>query len=499
MTCWVVVVPFVALWSLANPLMAAPDESANVFEAAAAVRLEFNTPLVAIPVLGKENQIVLPPSLVRLGHISDCLVNPVNSAHCEHPAATTSNITTTQFGRYPQLYYLIVGWPTLFSKAQLGVYGVRLVAAFWCSGLIALGIWELLTFASGRRWLMGIFVSLTPAFAYWCSVANNSGFEISASFAMWCGLLTLATRKDLPKSLLWTSAISTGLLIQTRPISPILAATIVGTSAVLAGRSRAKEIIASGSARGPLVIVAISIAAAGVWDVSVGGPPLLGVKPPAHSTLGALRMIFHLEANRVQSLVGNLLGVLEPRPLFLLWVAMLGTVVIVVWKSTLLRTKLVALGLVAFIFAIATAFEIHYFSEVGAWWQARYGMPLLIGVPLVLTLGPLKAVRVRQIPSFIYTTFSASFVVLQFGTLAWAIHRYANGINGPWRIARQSWQPPGGIVILLGLSVTLTAAIVILLAVLTTPLGTTPKRPDQDPDLDLVEMGSPNAELPAWD
>ncbi|HTX63303.1 MAG TPA: DUF2142 domain-containing protein, partial [Acidimicrobiales bacterium] len=104
-----------AAWSLATPLFASPDEQAQVVYAAAAARGQ----LVGTTIEDAANPytIVTVPKVFASGDTyPNCFhFHPEVPASCAPRLTTSRRIehTTTYVGRYPPLYYLVVGLPSL--------------------------------------------------------------------------------------------------------------------------------------------------------------------------------------------------------------------------------------------------------------------------------------------------------------------------------------------------------------------------------------------------
>src|SRR6185437_10967123 len=64
-------------------------------------------------------------------YVSCFALNPSVSASCAKPLSQSTKLvaTTTSAGRYPPLYYAIVGIPSLVSTSTTGIYMMRLISA----------------------------------------------------------------------------------------------------------------------------------------------------------------------------------------------------------------------------------------------------------------------------------------------------------------------------------------------------------------------------------
>ena len=84
--------------------------------------------------LGEEHRVDVPPGIASLQHVADCLVeHPDRPATCSTAGDPGSH---TQFSRYPQLYYVAVGWPTLVVDGRAAAWAVRAVSAVVAGALL---------------------------------------------------------------------------------------------------------------------------------------------------------------------------------------------------------------------------------------------------------------------------------------------------------------------------------------------------------------------------
>ena len=116
---------------------------------------------------------------------------------------TTSNTrgdgTNTSAGRYPPLYYAIVGIPSLVSDSTGGIYAMRLVDAALSALFVALALTSICVWSRRRFMLVGVLLALTPMTLFLGGVVNPNGPEICAALCMWtAGLILVLERADDP-------------------------------------------------------------------------------------------------------------------------------------------------------------------------------------------------------------------------------------------------------------------------------------------------------------
>ena len=191
-----------AAWSIATPLFASPDEPAQVARAVALVHGD----LVGTTVKNAGNAItdITIPAVYsyRSGAAyGSCFVfQPDVPASCAAPItrSTAEVATTTYAGRYPPLYYAIVGLPSLFTSSPTGIYLIRLVSALLNAVFLALAALSVVAWSRSRMLLIGLLVATTPMTFFLGGVVNASGFEITSATCLWCSgvVLRVGTRRQ---------------------------------------------------------------------------------------------------------------------------------------------------------------------------------------------------------------------------------------------------------------------------------------------------------------
>ena len=429
---------FSLAWSLAIPLLASPDEPAQMFAAAALADGQVKTTQIPVMDLGLQSQVDLPLPLTRLEHFADCIVTVVGStAAClEAPGPGAPNLVTTQFGRYPPTYYAVAGLPTKVFDGIRAVRAMRMLSAALTGALVGLGLWVLSRFHRSSLALAGGAVALSPAVFGLTAVINASALEVSAAFATWCGLSALLSRDDAPPALLACTAGPLALFLASRPVSPLWAAIALVVTGAVAGRARLGSLLRSRATWWAAVPVGVAAVGWIVWTAIMGTPPLLGRPPLIGGNREGLRVQLEALPDRLQSTMGNLLAV--PAPLWILGVYTGALVVlgIAAWRWN--RRGLVgAVVLVGLAVVSASILELKRFDDIGPWWQARYSVPLLIGMPLLL-VSRSQASPSRRARSVL----GAAAVGVHLAALAWAVHRFGVVPGGGWSPSAFEWRPP---------------------------------------------------------
>ncbi len=97
--------------------------------------------------------------------------------------------------------------------------------------------------------------------------------------------------------------------------------------------------------------------------------------------------------------------------------------------------------------------------RLGVIWQARYILPMAVGVPLMAVALVERSDALRGVRTRVATLVCGLLAVAAFAAFAEALRRYAVGVGGPIIYLQGSWQPPFG-------ATTLTIAAFVLLALM---------------------------------
>ncbi len=489
-----------ACWSLATPLPSGPDESTHVIKAASVAR---GTLIGSHPAHAPVNvtKVQVPRSVASLAEGTRCYYRHQKvSAACrvapKHSAGNTA--AATYVGYYPPLYYAVTGLPSLLSTARWALYGMRITSALFGSALLGLAFASAVCWSRRRVLVIGLALGVTPTTIYLMSVLNPNGLEIAAAAAVWVSGLILFDERpgDPPQGLLTALAVSGVVLALTRPLSPAWLFVIVLTLVILRPRA-VRQLVASAQVRIAAAALAVGVLVSGVYVLVERSYTVEAINPMAGSpTRDVLRRIVRLLPAYTKELIGAY-GAPEFRApalavafivpaLFVL----LGTALLVARRRD---ARVLALMSVGFLIALPVAVSLVSAPAHGLVWQARYGLPLMIGIPLVASqlLGELPAVRAVRTRVAVGTVVAVSLFV----SLAWVFHRYSVGVSGslnPFAGGPDVWRPPLPVLLL---------AISALLANLgygwliysysAAPMGGAPHADSHERDRDDVEGAKP--------
>lgn len=352
----------------------------------------------------------------------------------------------TYVGRYPPLYYAVVGLPSLVSQSDVAIYAMRLVSAALTALLVGLTIAMAAVWSTRRVLLLGVAVVATPMLFVFGGVVNPSGLEMAAALCTWTGalILVLDHAERPPRGLVVSVTIAAASLALARPLSvPWLA--LAALFVVLLRPQALRLLWADRSARlGGAIVVGASLLAlawaawAHSWSVMpVGRRVAAGSAPLLRTTelvVGHAAGWFHEFGGAFGWEVAN------PPPLGV-WLLVIALVaVLLVGLVTGKRRQLAVLALLS---ATAVVLPIALIAAEaainGIVWQTRDGYPLLCGVILVAAaiarFHPRRSPRVDVLQTRAMRRFAVIVACCvagtQFADLFWAMRRYWVGLWGP--------------------------------------------------------------------
>lgn len=486
--CLAVLFALTSAWSLATPLSASPDEPAQIARAAALVRGQ----PVGATVGSSANAFtgLQVPAVYALGagRYTNCFIQkPTVPASCAPPYTTSTRPvrTSTYVGRYPPLYFAVVGLPSLVVVSPTGIYLMRLLSGLLSDALLTLAVVMVACWSRRRLLLVGMAVAATPMALFLAAMVNPNGFEIAAGICLWCTgiVLVLEHAEAPPPGLVAATAVAAGCLMLARGLSPFWVACIAVVLAVLGGMSALRALWRSSAVRLALATL-VPVGAFAVWwvvaehalDLVPDGIPVAPHQTSAH----VLALVFGFTGPWLQEMVG-VLGSLDtflPSGTYLAWYALIGLLVLAALATSRRRQ---GAALVLLVVAVVAAPALIVFDQVhrlGIDWQGRYTLPLAVGVPLLaaaLLDGALDrpataawgrlAARVR---GRLATTMLVVLGVAEMAGFTENLRRFTVGVAGPLDLLVGRWQPPLGTAAVLVLAALAIAATLALLRALVT-------------------------------
>jgi hypothetical protein len=446
-------------WCLATPLGGAPDEPAQIVKAAATVRGQLiGQPAPHEPAATRDFRV---PALFRSVYaLPACYqFHAKTPAGCAPHLQSSSRLVTvsTYVGRYPPLYYAVVGLPTLAMHSENVIYFMRLVSALLDALLLGLAFAIASVWCRATLMVEALALTITPLVFFFAGVVNPNGFEIAAAICAWTSGLALVRNWSLrpPRAPLLAFIVSGCLLELSRGLSVLWMAVILLTLVCLEPRSCAHLLRERSVRIGAAILVAVAAVAVGFVLIAHSLKVLPSTLLPAdHASFFALT---ERVLGRIGVYVKEFIGVFgwldTPSPLLtmILWTAMLGFLIILGLVASRRRESMILFGLLIGSFVLSMALIEWNAGTSGITWQARDGFPLYAGTPLLAGM---------LIPHASITSFGdfarrrvAAIVAIGVGVsqltdFGWTLRRFTVGLGRTVNLfqpVQGGWSPPPGV------------------------------------------------------
>ena len=462
-------------WSLGTPLLSAADEPEIVTKAAASVRGEFSGKETVVTTPSWESKYSTPDFIEVTYQLPHSLVEAIAKLdpqcyafHEDVPATCTvtasanaanaerAGTTATSHMDYFPLYYLLVGWPSLFIGGSQAIYAMRIVSAV----ITALLLCAAFTTSIRRRGAaaLGMLAAATPVAIYYGAVVNPSGLEISSAILAWASFLSLVRAEPGAPGMRRDRilfGISAALLIVTRPLGPLWLAVIVAV--VLATSSGVRERIRR-VLRGPgvwsvVAVLALALLTAGAWDLTQNTMGIIPHTNPQYTYGTGIYISFYQTPAYFAQMLGAIGWNDVPVPTFtnLLWYGVIAAFVLFALVLGNRRERLVLLALTALVLLFPLAFEAYAAANFGTGWQGRYTLPLAVGVPILsaeILVRRLCGTAWGRVPKALASILGATIALAYLCQVWWAWRRYSQGIFGAGLghtiPVHAHWTPPIG-------------------------------------------------------
>ena len=461
LVCLAVTFANFAVWSWATPLFASPDEPTQVARAAAVVRGQ----LVGKTVGTDRNAMttVRIPFVLASGEpMATCFqFRPTVPASCQPAMPTSTKVAAihTYVGRYPPLYYLIVGLPSRLAVSARGVYLMRLASALLDAIFVSLALFAVVRWSRNRLLLLAVMAGATPTVWFLGGVVNPSGLEICAAICLWTsGTVLLFEHADAPPpGLVALVAGAFAAFVLTRPLSPLWCAIAVVMLALAGGLRRLAALFSSRSVQLAIAPLAACTAFAVWWIVDIHS---LDLEPstapvPHPETFGhVVPAILDHFGSWSQEMVGIFGWVDTPSPVltYVVWAVVVGGLVLLAWaraaKGVEAAREALAVALVVLaVFVVPTAIVYREVHRIGIVWQGRDILPVAVGIPVVAAaaLGAHRLhPRGRRLLVGGCIAACVLLAVADYAAFFEALRRYAVGVDGPINFLGGPWHPPLG-------------------------------------------------------
>jgi hypothetical protein len=199
------------------------------------------------------------------------------------------------------------------------------------------------------------------------------------------------------------------------------------------------------------VVLAGCLMAVG-WSLFVSTIALRG--DPTHLIPRELWLEHELrfQVDRYFELIGTFGWNDTPSPVlvYAVWTLLLVAAGVVVAVRGTAAVRLAFVAVLVLLVGLPAATDAIGIGEVSFVWQGRYGLPLAMGLPVLvliaLTTGPPPR---RFDPTAMTRVLVLTLVVAQAAAFYWTLVRYVAGRPGSWSAFAGPWSPPGGSVTVL--------------------------------------------------
>ena len=460
----------VACWVLLMPPGAGPDEHSHLVRAGAVIRADFD-----------ETEAYVLPDSYRVPEPGCYAFDPTISARCaSSPIRTGASVPlASRASDYPIWAHGVYGLASL-APGLSPLWWARIAGAALATGIVA---WALRT-SVGTRPLAtsAILLGLTPDGVV--DLRNGQPLVVrhggsrrplggpaeplgvgpgrpSNGSSRSDGHRSYLPRRD---GLVWACiTVAIALAATDRSVVEWWRSLRVPNRAVIGATTLATIAwgVTSGSRTSQAVILAPLIIAAGAaaswwWERpdlarrakwgGIGAATALGLvalavlvsfRPGGWDTDLAVDVVAQTDDNLVEAI--GVLGWLDtavPSVAVFLWLVLIGALITVGllsglraigWASLLAGTTVVT----------SWVFELHQGNDTGTYWQGRYSIPLLIGIPILLTLDTGRVAETAAAFLRRVDVFVAGGALLILNIAAWAAaRRFGVGTRGshlPWR------------------------------------------------------------------
>lgn len=450
-----------ALWALATPLMAYPDEPSHTIRAAAVVRGQIG--IEPGQSFGNGVHVKVPSQIANL-EAQKCFAfyreRPANCAP-EIPAEDTFDaIGVTSAGAYNPLYYWIVGLPSLFMTGAANIYAMRIVSVIASALFYAAAFMSLAQLRKPKWPTVAAAIGITPMVLFLSSGINPNSIEIAATLAAFCALLAAMDNSARLSSMLpaiATIGVATAVLANTRSVSLVWLLIAVVTACLFYRWRDIKRLLWN-----PIMLAAMGVGAAGValgllWTlVGMNAPPSSGTAPagianpdPGVAPYRAFLTMLDRTFDFIPQYVG-VVGWLDtpvPQAAIAFWSMLFIGILLLAALSRPRKVLLGVLFAVGSLAVVPAALQASLVATVGFFWQGRYNLPLL----LIVLVSAGVALRTHPYPlgsksRAIARVMFLSGVIAHVVSFLYVLRRYVVGIIdiSTWQtmLTHPSWQPP---------------------------------------------------------
>jgi hypothetical protein len=453
----------IALWSLATPRFASPDEPAHVFRAYGVAHGQVYVASRSARGGGR----IDVPRWLTVSNPGCFAFKPNITAACVRNRAVAGGTVSVFSGaaRYDPLYYFFVGLPSLAARSQQVVFFMRIVSAALTAWMLAWAVTSAATLKRPRIAVATVLFAVTPMTLFLAGSVNPNGLEISAAIAVWVNglILVRSDRPELRSLLLRRTAIAACLLVVERTLSPVWF-VVIAIGALLAARSGLRQRLLRRDVVPWAILVFLAGVAAVAWIVLSKSLSVSSSRQLHHGLGQRLGDAWNHQRLDWKQEIG-IFGWLDtrmPNVYYLIWAAVGGVGAVAALLLIRWRDRIALCAVTVLAVGLPVVAEAESWNRTGPLWQGRYSLPLTVGIPLVAAVALSEA---KWLPKALEWTLSAIFMIATggIGIVAFvvALHRYVDGMRAALTL-RGPWQPRFGAEALAITQLTLTATALVL-------------------------------------
>lgn len=469
LSSWAVLTALIALWAIATPIAASPDEPAHMVKAAAVVRGEFIGPMTPT------GNIVHVPRYIAETHFQTCFAfDPAVSADCQQlTSGESSEIVEarTTAGLYNPVYYLVTGAPTLLFDDDSGIYAMRFLSGALTALFLAMAISMITQWRVARSVLLAFAVSVTPMLLFLGASVNPNAVEAAAIATVFVGVLSFVTRSIKPRQYAAAATmvgLAGAMAVNARGLSPVWLFIAVVVPCLWVPWADVVRALKLREVLGAIATVALGTAFAVAWLLGSNSLTAAVTDPDAvspyagvgESWFSGFITVIEKTFEYGRGLVG-LFGWLDtpsPPSAIFLWSALVGGFLLVGLVTSRGKALVSLLAILLATVLAPALIQAFYVTDGGYIWQGRYTLPLFLCLMIALgaTAAPLFAKLSLSQSKRLVWMVTVAVAASQFYTFAIVLRRYVVGEPTDWItfFTASEWAPPGGkIAILAGYAV----------------------------------------------
>lgn len=429
--------------------MASPDEPAHAAKAAATVRGDF---VADESDYNPGRGTFALPDLFQQAWAQACYAfQPDTPASCAAPIAGDLNETVevaSHVARYNPLYYAIIGIPSLFPLSEWTFTAMRLMSAALNAGLVALTFGVLSTLRRRALPTVGVLAAMTPMTFFIGGSMTPQGPEIFGAILVAVSLLSIVfePHPGLLRVRSWSLVAGAAFFVLARGLSPLYVALIVALVMLAAPRFRViADVVRDRKFWLPLAACVVLGVTALVYTLASGSLALGIVYPdPTLTARDVVSQMVHNTDYYLEQILGTFGWGDVHLPVWLL--VLIGGVSVTIailglsfagWRGRLAVALVLLLS-----FALPIVVQLGSFHQSGMVWQGKYVLPLAVLAPLLSGFLAARTSVLDRASGAILRVVVVLVGAYQIVALAFNLHRYVNGANGPWvSLIADPWLP----------------------------------------------------------